>query len=162
VKAASTASSIITTKNANNVLPAVQPIQDCNGAPITAKPSSVSLNTYILCTCHAVYSLYGSTCWHVHVALHYIHIVVSIIESKLYRYDGDCPCSHRICLILSVRTYVRLTCLQIPGYGKNALRKQLQYDSSYIDTMLEGREEKIDTEVCHINNQHMCSNICAI
>jgi hypothetical protein len=60
-------------------------------------------------------------------------------------------------------TYVRLTCLQIPGYGKNALRKQLQYDSSYIDTMLDGLKEKIDTEVCHIyESVCIASNIYAI
>jgi hypothetical protein len=59
-------------------------------------------------------------------------------------------CLHRICPIQFVCTHVRLTCLQIPGYGKNALRKQLQYESSYIDTMLEGLKDRIDTEVCHI------------
>jgi hypothetical protein len=44
--------------------------------------------------------------------------------------------------------------VQIPGYGKNVLRKQLQFDSSYIDTMLDGLKDKIDAEVCLYSSMH--------
>jgi hypothetical protein len=43
--------------------------------------------------------------------------------------------------------------MQIPGFGKNMLRKQLQYDSSYIDTILDELQQKTDdNEVCSIHD----------
>jgi hypothetical protein len=47
VKAVTTSN--ITTKNAKHVPPPVQPIQDCNGAPIATKARSVS---HHICTLH--------------------------------------------------------------------------------------------------------------
>jgi hypothetical protein len=43
--------------------------------------------------------------------------------------------------------YLFVSFMQIPGYGKNVLRKQLQYDSAIVDTILDALQQRIDTEV---------------